>query len=123
MCVISRVNSIEQQIKAGLLEEIIEVAESELHLAKVMLENQAYVYLFSSDYNHQKPHANTQQVGRTSRQARRRSMGLLRTRQGHRHDAETCTVEVCLSLRVHPIPLEPISFRVVGRCSNRFSIK
>ena len=44
MCVSGRVNEMENQIGAGLFEEVIQVAEGELKLVDTMLESKVYVF-------------------------------------------------------------------------------
>ena len=43
---VCRINEAEQRIGAGLIEEVVQVAEGELKLVDTMLESKAYVHTY-----------------------------------------------------------------------------
>lgn len=83
-CVCHRVEEVENKIGAGLIEEVIKVAESELKLIDIMYKSKAYVYSRSHVYSLHDANI-IYLAGRTWRRSLRRASGTTSSANGTIH--------------------------------------
>lgn len=86
--IMSRISEAETQIGAGLIEEVIQVAEGELSLLQTMVDSKVYAPPERS--SHFQRNANSWQMGGVGGEATSRPMGILCEGPTHTTYASTC---------------------------------
>ena len=78
-----QIGELEQKLGAGLIEEVIQVAEGENQLVDTLAENKVYVAPFTRPIWVHFEKLTSSQVGRSRGEPKRGPVGILRARQAH----------------------------------------